>query len=52
MKNIFKHISITAIVLSVACTKQIDLIPSDTIDPSKAFETVADLDAGLLGGYA
>lgn len=52
MKNIFKHIGIAAIVLSIACTKQIDLIPSDTIDPSKAFETVADLDAGLLGGYA
>lgn len=35
-----------------SCSKQLDLQPSDTIDDSKAFQTVADLNGGLLGAYA
>lgn len=36
----------------MACNKQIDLTPTDSIDPSKAFRTVDDLNQGLIGAYA
>lgn len=55
MKNYLlnnKAIAILAvIVLSASCSKQIDLRPTDEVGPDKAFETVADLEAGLLGAY-
>lgn len=35
----------------ISCNKQIDLVPSDLIDPTKAFRSVKDLNAGLLGAY-
>lgn len=35
-----------------SCKKQINLLPSDSIDPSKAFQKVEDLNQGLLGAYA
>ncbi|HXO76614.1 MAG TPA: hypothetical protein VN824_15285, partial [Puia sp.] len=35
-----------------ACSKQLDLTPTDNIDPTKAFRTVSDLNQGLLGAYA
>lgn len=35
-----------------SCNGELDLSPSDTIDASKAFRTVADLNGGLLGAYA
>ncbi len=44
-------IAIVAASLVSSCNKQIDLFPTDTIDPSKAFKTVKDLNAGLLGAY-
>ncbi|WP_181305803.1 RagB/SusD family nutrient uptake outer membrane protein [Rufibacter sp. XAAS-G3-1] len=36
---------------SLACDK-LDLAPSDSIDPSKAFRNINDLNMGLLGAYA
>lgn len=36
----------------LSCNKQLDLSPIDSIDPSKAFRTVPDLNGGLLGAYA
>ncbi|KAA2240730.1 RagB/SusD family nutrient uptake outer membrane protein [Chitinophaga agrisoli] len=45
----------SAVLLSLcvlSCNKQLDLQPSDTIDASKAYRTVADLNGGLLGAYA
>lgn len=39
-------------LLAASCTKELDLKPSDTIDDSKAFQTVADLNGGLIGAYA
>ncbi|WP_214228679.1 RagB/SusD family nutrient uptake outer membrane protein [Pedobacter sp. B4-66] len=38
--------------LAASCTKELDLKPSDTIDDSKAFQTVPDLNGGLIGAYA
>lgn len=35
-----------------SCKKLGDVNPTDTIDPSKAFRNVKDLDLGLLGAYA
>ncbi|MGN6420257.1 MAG: RagB/SusD family nutrient uptake outer membrane protein [Pseudobacter sp.] len=50
-KNIFLG-SVTALLLLSACNKQLDLLPSDTIDPSKAFRNVKDVNSGLLGAYS
>jgi hypothetical protein len=36
----------------ISCTKQLELSPIDSIDPSKAFQTVDDLNGGLLGAYS
>ena len=35
-----------------SCSKQLDLKPTDSIDPTKAFQKVDDLNQGLLGAYA
>ncbi|MBS1605233.1 MAG: RagB/SusD family nutrient uptake outer membrane protein [Bacteroidetes bacterium] len=40
------------IAFFASCSKQIDLTPTDSIDPTKAFRTVDDLNQGLLGAYA
>lgn len=37
---------------AASCKKQIDLRPTDTIDDTKAFQTVADLEKGLIGVYS
>ncbi len=53
-KTLHKNIVLAAAVLSlsvISCNKQIDLKPTDTIDPEKAFKTVKDLNEGLLGAY-
>jgi hypothetical protein len=39
------------IVSALSCTK-LDLKPSDSIDPEKAFRNIGDINAGLLGAYA
>lgn len=38
--------------LAGSCNKQLDLHPTDTIDQSKAFQTVDDLQKGLYSVYA
>jgi hypothetical protein len=38
-------------LLSTACNKQLDLLPTDEIDPSKALKSVKDVNEGLLGAY-
>lgn len=43
---------LTTLLCFAACNKQIDLTPTDSIDPSKAFRTVDDLNQGLIGAYA
>jgi starch-binding outer membrane protein, SusD/RagB family len=39
------------VLLLTACNKQLDLLPTDNIDPTKAFRNVPDVNAGLLGAY-
>jgi len=54
INNFYKSLTLGIIVVAfgvVSCNKQIDLLPTDTIDPSKAFKTVKDINAGLLGAY-
>ncbi|CAL1520144.1 RagB/SusD family nutrient uptake outer membrane protein [Chitinophaga sp. MM2321] len=55
MIRYFKHkrnyLVLLLSVCTLACNKQLDLTPTDTIDPSKAFRTVKDLNGGLLGAY-
>lgn len=40
------------IILSGGCKKQLDLLPTDSIDITKAFTSVTDLEQGLLGVYS
>lgn len=42
---------ISLLILTASCTK-LDLQPTDTIDPSKAFRNINDINMGLLGAYA
>ncbi|WP_083252314.1 RagB/SusD family nutrient uptake outer membrane protein [Pedobacter steynii] len=35
-----------------SCSKELDLLPSDSFDDSRAFNTVEDLNGGLIGVYA
>ena len=52
--TLYKRIALATAVFSlsiVSCNKQLDLLPTDTIDPSKAFKTVKDVNEGLLGAY-
>ncbi|MGV3704451.1 MAG: RagB/SusD family nutrient uptake outer membrane protein [Arcticibacter sp.] len=53
-KSIRKYISLLGLLLLAfgSCKKLDDVNPTDTIDPSKAFRNVKDLDLGLLGVYA
>lgn len=48
----FTILMAAAALCLTACNKQIDLTPTDSIDPSKAFRTVDDLNQGLIGAYA
>jgi hypothetical protein len=34
-----------------SCNKQLDLQPTDSIDPEKAFKTLSDINQGVLGAY-
>ena len=53
MKSLLK-ISIYSFLLSflLSCDKRLDLVPTDSIDDTKAFQTVDDLSRGLMGVYA
>ncbi|RYY27257.1 MAG: RagB/SusD family nutrient uptake outer membrane protein [Sphingobacteriaceae bacterium] len=42
---------LSLLILTASCTK-LNLQPTDTIDPSKAFRNVNDINMGLLGAYA
>ncbi len=49
------NIAILLIILLatlVSCDAYLDIKPTDSIDDSKAFETVEDLDKGMIGVYA
>ena len=43
---------ITAAFFTTACNKQLDLRPSDYIDPEGAYQNVEDVNQGLLGAYS
>lgn len=40
------------ILLTTSCKKFKDINPTDTVDPSKAFRNLNDINMGLLGAYA
>ena len=52
MNKILSLVIVSAALFFTSCKKQLDLSPSDSIDASKAFLTVADLDKGVLGVYS
>ena len=39
------------LILTASCTK-LDLVPTDTISPDKAFRNISDINLGVLGAYA
>jgi hypothetical protein len=54
--NIYNKIKIVSLSLGVllftACDSYLNLKPTDSIDDSKAFETIEDLELGIKGVYA
>lgn len=48
----FHYILLLLSVSVISCDKQIDLKPTDTIDATKAFRNMADINLGLIGAYA
>ncbi|WP_407428513.1 RagB/SusD family nutrient uptake outer membrane protein [Arcticibacter sp.] len=54
LKSTRKYISLLGVLLVTfsSCKQLDDVQPTDTIDPSRAFRNVKDLDLGLLGAYA
>ncbi|RPD41043.1 RagB/SusD family nutrient uptake outer membrane protein [Chitinophaga barathri] len=51
MKKYFLYITAITFAAS-ACNKQLDLRPSDYIDPEGAYQNVEDVNQGLLGAYS
>ncbi len=51
-KKIFKYIFLLLPVIISSCKKQLDLTPTDTIDATRAFRNLADINLGLIGAYA
>jgi len=51
MKNIFYTIICAVLILTSSCAK-LDLSPTDTISPDKAYRNLNDINMGLLGAYA
>lgn len=49
--NKFLYILLVLVVGFSACDKRIDLLPTDSINESNAFQSVKDLEQGLLNGY-
>lgn len=39
------------LILTASCTK-LDLVPTDSISPDKAFRNISDINLGVLGAYA
>ena len=52
MNKIFYSLLLAVMVLVSSCEDVLDLKPTDSIDEEKAFETVEDLEPGILGVYA
>jgi len=50
--RIFLYTLCCSIMLLNSCSKELDLVPSDSFDDSRAFNTVDDLNGGLIGAYA
>jgi hypothetical protein len=52
IKNIlFLFLAVSALMMS-GCKKDLDLRPTDTIDPEKAFQTLADIRLGVNTAYS
>lgn len=54
INKIYKKYTIVfaLLILSVSSCTKLDLKPTDTIDPNKAFRNINDINMGLLGAYA
>lgn len=54
MNNTFFHLVLAAglACMFASCTKDLDLQPTDSVDPSKAYTNVKDITAGLYSVYA
>lgn len=47
-----KYILIFSLLVFTASCSKLDLVPTDTISPDKAFRNIADINLGLNGAYA
>lgn len=51
-RKYFQYILLLLPVFIFSCKKQLDLTPSDTIEATKAYRNLADIDLGIIGAYA
>lgn len=53
INSLYKKYSLLLVLFmgSLSCTK-LDLKPTDSIDPEKAFRNISDINGGLIGAYA
>lgn len=47
-----KYIMVLPLLSLITSCNKLDLKPTDSIDPTKAYRNVADLNSGLIGAYA
>jgi hypothetical protein len=50
--SLTKYIIILPAILLIASCDKLDLKPTDTIDPERAYRNVSDLNQGVIGSYA
>ena len=47
-----KYILLVSVVMLMASCSKLDLVPTDSISPDKAFRNINDINMGLIGAYA
>ncbi|RPE13860.1 RagB/SusD family nutrient uptake outer membrane protein [Chitinophaga lutea] len=52
MKAIHSYFAILSCCLATSCLGELDVKPTESVDQSVAFQTIDDLNAGVLGVYA
>jgi len=48
----YKYIFLLLPAFVVSCDKKLDLVPTDTVESTKAFRNMADINLGIIGAYA
>src|SRR4028119_1099055 len=52
IRNTLKFVLVCSTLFVFSCKKGLDLYPTDTIDATKAFRNLSDINLGIIGAYA